>query len=511
MSKLLFKFGQDWNEELLMKTWKTIASIATEKYGITFFEPQIEIVSANQMIHYSSMVGLPFLYDHWSFGKHYIHAHDEYHKGVRGIAYEMIINTDPAICYIMENNNMTLQALVLAHAAVGHSSFFKNNIAFKQWSKPSVILDYARFAKKFVADCEKAYGVRAVERILDAAHALQYSGIDRFERTRKQRDEKLDAMKAERAKYEALMDDELWRTLPPVKKTTRAVDEYGQHGANFPWPFPEENLLYFIEKNSPSLETWERELIRIVRTIAQYFYPQILTKLMNEGWASFWHYTLMQDLYEDGYIDEGSYLEFIQNHTAVCHQPKPRHVLSKEKQLTHTINPYALGFKMFSKLRQACENPTEQDKLELPTVAGKPWVETLKEIAGEYVDSSFVAQFLTSDIVEDFGFIDTVYDYQAGTVQVNAIQDASDLRSLRSALSNHYAFGSNYPTIEIIGCDMKGDRTLYMNHTPKEGQRLEIETMAACEKYLKRLWGSYPVAIRTIDDDGRRYTTKRAY
>ena len=147
MSKLLYT-GTAWDLNLIDDLWEVIDKIATEKYGLTYYEPQIEIVTADQMLYHHSMHALPLLYKHWSFGKNYIEAKRAYQKGQTSIAYETIINTDPMITYIMEDNSATMQATVLAHAVCGHGSFFKNNYLFKRWTDAGSIVDYLVFAKR---------------------------------------------------------------------------------------------------------------------------------------------------------------------------------------------------------------------------------------------------------------------------------------------------------------------------------------------------------------------------
>ena len=135
---------------------------------------------------------------------------------------------------------------------------------------------------------------------------------------------------------------------------------------------PQENILYFIEKNAPLLEPWQREVIRIVRKIAQYFYPQRQTQVMNEGWATFWHYTLLNDLYDEGLVNDGFMMEFLQYHTSVVYQP------SFDSPYYSGINPYALGFAMYRDIRRICEDPTDEDRRWFPDIAGSDWLATLK-------------------------------------------------------------------------------------------------------------------------------------
>lgn len=124
------------------------------------------------MLDAYSSIGMPLMYRHWSFGKRFARDETLYRKGARSLAFEIVINSDPCINYIMEENSMTMQCLVMAHAAMGHNHFFKNNYLFKQWTQADAILEYLDFAKRYVADCEERFGLHAVESVLDAAHAL---------------------------------------------------------------------------------------------------------------------------------------------------------------------------------------------------------------------------------------------------------------------------------------------------------------------------------------------------
>ena len=210
----------------------------------------------------------------------------------------------------MEANTACVQTLVIAHAAYGHNHFFKTNYLYKQWTDAEGIVDYLVFARNYVNECEEKYGIDRVEATLDAAHALMVHGVDRYKRPRKLSLAKEQERQKDRIAYLEKNVNDLWRTLPKSNKTKEVKLE------RFPKD-PEENLLYFLEKNSPILETWQRELLRIVRKIAQYFYPQYQTKVMNEGWASFCHYYIMNRLYDKSLLTEGAMLEFIKLHTGV--------------------------------------------------------------------------------------------------------------------------------------------------------------------------------------------------
>src|SRR3990167_5369428 len=158
-SKLLFK-GSEWDISLIEKMWKTIDNMARNQFGFDPYVPQIEIISSEQMLDCYSSVAMPIMYNHWSFGKTFLQNERQYVKGIQGLAYEVVINTNPCIAYLMENNTATLQALVLAHASVGHSHFFKNNYLFKKWTDADTIIDYLKFAKNYITKCEEKYGAK---------------------------------------------------------------------------------------------------------------------------------------------------------------------------------------------------------------------------------------------------------------------------------------------------------------------------------------------------------------
>src|SRR6201996_1342272 len=172
--------GSDWNFLTLQRIHDACGEIAHAELGLSTYPNQIEIITSEQMLDANSSIGMPLLYKHWSFGKHFAHDEAAYRKGLKGLAYEIVINSSPCISYLMEENTSTMQTLVIAHAAFGHNHFFKNNYLFRQWTDADGILDYLDFAKGYVASCEERHGRHAVEITLDAAHALMSHGIDRY-------------------------------------------------------------------------------------------------------------------------------------------------------------------------------------------------------------------------------------------------------------------------------------------------------------------------------------------
>jgi stage V sporulation protein R len=309
----------DWSFELIEDYHRVIRSTAA-RFGLDTYPNQLEIITAEQMMDAYASVGMPVNYRHWSYGKEFIATEKNYKRGHMGLAYEIVINSNPCISYLMEENTMAMQALVIAHAAYGHNSFFKGNYLFRMWTDAGSIIDYLVYAKNYIADCEERHGLDAVEAFLDSCHALAHHGVDRYRRpTRKSLAQELAARKEREAHAQQQVND-LWRTLP--RKADKGAEE--RETRRFPEE-PQENLLYFIEKNAPLLEPWQREVVRIVRKVSQYFYPQRQTQVMNEGWATFWHHKLLNTMYDDGYLTDGVMIEWLKSHTNVIYQPPVGH------------------------------------------------------------------------------------------------------------------------------------------------------------------------------------------
>ncbi len=306
--------GPEWTFELLETYEKEIARVA-EHYRLGTYPNQIEVITAEQMMDAYASIGMPIGYTHWSFGKRFIETEQGYKRGQMGLAYEIVINSNPCIAYLMEENTLTMQALVIAHACFGHNSFFKNNYLFRTWTDAGSIIDYLVFAKQYISECERKYGIDEVENLLDSCHALMNYGVDRYKRPTEISFREEQARQKEREAYLQTQVNDLWRTIP-----SQQTKEEAKQQKRFPSE-PQENILYFIEKHAPLLEPWQRELVRIVRKMGQYFYPQRQTQVMNEGWATFWHYTLLNHLYDEGLVTDRFMLEFLQSHTNVVAQP----------------------------------------------------------------------------------------------------------------------------------------------------------------------------------------------
>ena len=207
----------EWTFELIEAYDREIGRIA-EGFGLDTYTNQIEVIRSEQMLDAYASIGMPIGYNHWSFGKHFVQTEQSYQRGHMGLAYEIVINSDPCIAYLMEENTLTMQALVIAHACYGHNSFFKGNYLFRTWTDASSIIDYLVFARQYVSHCEETYGVREVEQILDSCHALMNYGVDRYKRPYPLSAEEERRLQREREEYVQRNLNDLWRTLPHAHK-----------------------------------------------------------------------------------------------------------------------------------------------------------------------------------------------------------------------------------------------------------------------------------------------------
>jgi len=486
MTDKLLSSGTAWTFELIEKYDREIARIA-EGYRLVTYPNQIEIIRSDQMMDAYASVGMPIGYNHWSYGKQFLNVERSYKRGQMGLAYEIVINSNPCISYLMEENTMTMQALVIAHACYGHNSFFKNNYLFKSWTDADSIIDYFVFARNFIAECEESHGAELVETVLDSCHALMHYGTDRYKRPYPISAAEELARQKEREEYVQQQVNDLWRTIPSANKNGEQSED-----VRFPAE-PQENLLYFIEKNAPLLEPWQREIVRIVRKIAQYFYPQRQTQVMNEGWATFWHYTILNDMYDQKLVSDGFMMEFLHSHSSVVAQP------GFDSPYFSGINPYALGFAMMRDIRRICEDPADEDKRWFPEIAGSDWLTTLHFAMENFKDESFVQQFLSPKVIRDFHLFSIVDDDESETIDVNAIHDDDGYRAVREALAMQYNLSSREPDIQVYEVDIRGDRSLTLHHQQNNRNPLNDDTEEVL-KHLYRLW-KFDVHLFSFDGD----------
>ena len=480
--------GQEWTFDKLDEIYTEIEKVVEEKYQLDYYPNHLEVISSEQMLDAYSAVGLPIYYNHWTFGEQFIRELEAYRRGRMGLAYEIVINSSPCIAYLMEENTMMMQTLVIAHASFGHNTFFKNNYLFKQWTDAEGIIDYLKFAKKYIRKCEERYGEDEVEALLDAAHALQVYGVDKYRRPSRVSAAEEERLRKERDAYIQSQLNVIWSTIPKKNDDGEEVEE------RFPSE-PQENILYFIEKNAPRLEEWKREVIRIVRKISQYFYPQRQLQLMNEGCATFFHYKIMNDLYDKGILTDGAMFEFIQSHTGVVNQR------FFDDKYYSGINPYALGWAMYQDIERVSMEPTEEDREWFHNqewVGNGDWLKNVKWAIENFKDESFIQQFLSPKVMRDFKLFNIRDDEDDPKLEVAGIHNEQGYKNVREAMAKQYNLGYKVPDIQVYDVDKWGDRSMTLRHYMVDGIPLDKESTTDTLRYVAYLWG-YDVKLDSVD------------
>jgi len=481
---------EDWSHESLDESWDIIKKLASDKYGLTFYTPNFEVVGFEDMLHIYTG-SLPIMYDHWSFGKSYIELHKRYMADRMGVAYEVIFNTNPALCYLLEHNSPTMQGLVMAHASVGHSAFFKNNVHFKEMTNAATIIPFLKNGRDYIKECEEKYGAKNVEVLLDACHALSFYGIDRMpkmEKTNKQKElARHERLKAKDEEYDKALKD----IIIPTKDMVISKNQNRMR---------EENILKFISKYSPALKQWQRDIISIYCQIQQYLYPQMLTKTMNEGFASFWHHTIMHDLIDMGYIEAGGALEFMHSHCSVLRQPE------FDERGYQGFNPYKIGFEIFQDIKRICTDPTEEDKQWFPGLIGKNWIEEVKFAAYNFKDESFILQYLSPKVIRDLKLFVVTDDNDKDHIEITDIHDDDGYKQIRQKMSHMYNHFDNIPDLYIEGWDSRKSRTLFLCFKQQNNVHVkDDEATSACCLYIKQLW-PFKIVLKQILNDGTTHT-----
>ena len=308
MSDWTFKDLEKWDDKIL--------EIASDM-GLDWFPINYEVCDYYEMIGHMSYHGMPSHYQHWSYGKSFERTHQMYNFGMEGLPYELIINSNPSIAYLMRENPIHLQILIMAHC-VGHSDFFKNNRLFSNTHPESVVFKFRNAKKRIKGYIENTHiGTNKVEDFLDCLHTIRFQ----TERNNLKRETRKDLRK----KYINL-----------INNSNMTKDEIKNLNIESRVIKPDKDLLSFLIENGNNFDDWELDIINIVREESHYFIPQMKTKILNEGWASFWHYRLMNELD----LPQEYHIPFLKSHNQVIRPHIGR------------VNPYHLGFYLFKKIEE---------------------------------------------------------------------------------------------------------------------------------------------------------------
>ena len=452
-----------------LEGWDEKIRVKVQEFGLSCFDQEFEVCDHNQMLGYMAYSGMPSHYPHWSYGKSFEKLKTMYDYGVSGLPYEMVINSDPSIAYLMTDNSFCLQVLTIAHV-YGHNDFFKNNFTFKSTQAEHTI---SRF--KVHADRVRSYledpsiGVEKVEWILDAAHGLSLQcrrnlAIKKLT-LREQRERMVEAARPADDPFADLHQQEDVEA-PNLNKLPAS---------------PEEDLLLFIRDHNDKLSDWERDLLTIVHETAQYFIPQMETKIMNEGWASYWHREIMNSLD----LPQDLYLEFLVRHNQVV-RPFPK-----------GLNPYYLGLKVWDDIKRRHDDPTpeEIEKYGRPTKTG---IQALFEAREVDRDASFLRRFLTEELMREMDMFE--YEPRGEDLVISKVSDKEGWRGIKETLIKSVGMGG-VPVIKIEDADYNQNRSLYVKHY-HEGRDLQLEYAEKAISYLHRLWG-HEVVLETVVNSKR--------
>ena len=426
------------------------------EFGLDCYPQEFELCDHTGMLGYMAYSGMPSHYPHWSYGKSYEKLKTLYDHGVSGLPYEMVINSNPALAYLMRDNTLLLQILTIAHV-YGHNDFFKRNFTYSSTRAEYTIEAFKAHAlrvRRYIED--PSIGIEKVERIMDAAHALS------LQRRRNLAIRKLTpSEQVERALEAARPPEDPFKNLhaarPYVEPNIRKV------------PYePEEDVLLFIRDNNPFLAEWEKDLLTIVDEEAKYFIPMIETKIMNEGWASYWHKRILESLD----LDQGLRIEFIVRHNQVV------------RPIPGQTQPLSSGSAGLEDLYRRYTNPTPEE-IKRDGAPNKSADEKLFEARDVERDSSFLRRYLTEDLMREMDLFQ--YEPRGEDLVISKVADDEGWKTVKEQLIRNIGTAT-IPVIKVEDADFGQNRTLYVRHY-HDGRDLHLEYAEKTLAYLYRLWG----------------------
>lgn len=417
-------------------------------FGLDPFSIRYEICPP-EIIYTFGAYGMPTRFSHWSFGKAFHRMKLQYDLGLSKI-YELVINSNPSYAFLLEGNSLIQNKLIIAHV-IAHTDFFKNNAHFRNTSR-DMVESMARTAER-IRSYENKYGNKEVEAFIDAVLAIQeHIDPSLYDKKIEQEDAKRDE-KRKKSEY-----DDLWNL--DVTTDKQMIDNKKN---KLPLK-PEKDLMLFIEENSRKLEEWQRDIMTMLREEMLYFWPQVETKIMNEGWASYWHTRILRELD----LTEEETIEFARLNSAVI-QPSRL-----------TINPYHLGNKIFEDIEKRWNNPTkeEQEEFGRKPDEGRRKIFEVREIDS---DTSFLRNYLTSKLVDELD----LYIYQKRGNDWIIIE--KNWEKIRDQIVSSRVNGG-YPYIVVEDGDYLDNGELYLKHQ-YEGIELDIKYLERTLPYIYNLWG----------------------
>lgn len=443
-------------------------------FGLDFYEMRYEICPAD-IIYTFGAYGMPTRFSHWSFGKSFHKMKMQYDFGLSKI-YELVINSNPCYAFLLEGNSLIQNKLIVAHV-LAHCDFFKNNIRFSLTNR-EMVESMAATADR-IHQYELLYGTDEVEKFIDSILAIQ-EHVDPTIIKPYQLDKKryIEMAMKEIDKSNSVQQqvaqpyDDLWGLDVEAKKLEQEKREAAlQEAKRFP-PRPEKDLIWFIEEYSPILADWQRDILTMLRDEMLYFWPQIETKIMNEGWASYWHQRIIREM--DLTSDET--IEFAKLNSSVV-------VPSR-----NTLNPYYLGLKIFEDIEKRWDNPTEEEKRRFGRVPGKGR-EKIFEVRELDSDQSFLRNYLTKDLVDELDLY--IFEKKGPEWKITD----KTWEHIRDQLVFSKVNGG-FPTLQVLDGDYLGNGELYIQHQ-FEGDELDLKYVERTMPHVVNLWGK-SVHLQTV-------------
>jgi stage V sporulation protein R len=465
-------------------------------FGLDFYPMRYEICPAD-IIYTFGAYGMPTRFSHWSFGKTFHKMKTQYDFGLSKI-YELVINSDPCYAFLLEGNSLIQNKLIVAHV-LAHCDFFKNNARFSKTNRNMV--ETMSASAERIRQYELEYGAEVVEQFIDAVLAIQehidpsismpYRQSERVEKHRWERDGDAragggrDSANRSKTPYGAANRtsskrpgtkqvnapstgyEDLWGLDEPRQTSdTEAVEK------RFP-PKPEKDLILFIEEHAPYLEDWQRDILTVMREEMLYFWPQLETKIMNEGWASYWHQRIIRELD----LTEDETIEYSKLNSSVVIPSR------------HSLNPYYLGLKIFEDI----EKRWDRDKI--------------FEVREVESDSSFLRNYLTKELVEDLD----LYMFEKKGPEWKITDKTWE--HIRDQLVFSRVNGG-FPYILVQDGDYGRNGELYLAHS-YEGVELDLKYMEKTLPYINYLWGKTVHLESVVEDkavlftyDGKKHSKK---
>lgn len=516
------------DDPYLPKDWLMLCDavcqiIAKEKYGLDVYANDIQIIRPDHMLDAYTTNGIPESYSHWSFGKRRMIEQKNYNEN-HHLAYEIVINSDRCLAYCMNSNSPLLQLIVIAHASYGHNAVFKNNIFLKDVDADTILVENRRM-REFIFACEEKYGQDRVSRFLDFCHSMKF--IDTTD------EPKRPVKTAAQLKAEA---DELKAAAEFAPRKARKFNDLAEGADKKPeYQHPEagrKNILAYMADNAPHMPEWKRTIMRYVSRTSQYFRPQMMTKVLNEGMATFTHDRTMQTLADIGMIDFGMLAEYKAINQGVLYQRAAvQYVIDEDGKVVYDedgfpeqkfvgadFNPYTLGLAILNDVVRICKNPTEEDREWFPHFAGNPdWLSVVKQAIYFSSDETYIEQYLSPKVMRDFKMFqlgvlepgdmdeETKFLSRVNNVdfaQVSAVQNADGFRKMRTQLARDYRTPENFPDVRLHDYQYKTDRALILRHNVLKDKRLDPADTQLVLELMHSQW-EHPVVIESVDDNGK--------